>query len=145
VTRGYTLMELVVLLAVLALAAAVVAPAVSRRVDDVTARAEVAAVAAFLRWAREQAVTRQQAAEVVLDRGGHALQLRRTGHEDGPPLASRLLPARWHVAPAGARVVFLPHGMSSGARFVLEAPGSRVYVVTVDALTGRVTTRRGDS
>jgi hypothetical protein len=40
------------------------------------------------------------------------------------------------------RLTFLPHGMSSGARFLIEAPGSRAYVITVDPLTGRVTTRR---
>ena len=48
-TRGFSLMELVVVLAILALTAAVVAPGVARTVDGVRARAEVGAVAAFLR------------------------------------------------------------------------------------------------
>jgi len=144
VSRGYTLMELIVVLAVLAIAAAVVAPAVGRTVDDVKARAEVAGVAAFLRGAREQAVARQQAYEVVLDPGTHALLLRRAGRGDESVVqASRPLPARLRVEAAVPRVVFLPYGMSTGARFALEAPGPRVYVVTVDVLTGRVATRRG--
>jgi prepilin-type N-terminal cleavage/methylation domain-containing protein len=74
---GYTLMELVVVLALLAVAAALVAPAVGRTAEDVMARAEVASVAAFLRVAREQAVTRQQTIEVSLDRDAHSLLLRR--------------------------------------------------------------------
>ena len=39
-------------------------------------------------------------------------------------------------------VTFLPHGMSSGARFGVETVGARAYVITVDALTGRVSTQR---
>ena len=66
-TRGYSLMELVVVLAILAVAAAVVGPAVGRTADDVRVRAELAGLAAFLRTAREQAATRQQTLEVTLD------------------------------------------------------------------------------
>jgi general secretion pathway protein H len=143
--KGYSLMELVVVLAILAVAAALVAPAVGRTVDDVRARAEVAAVAAFLRTAREQAVTRQQVVEVTLAPDAHALLLQRPTR-DGQPAAptrrafSALLRVEGSALSPG--VTFLPHGMSSGARFAVEPPGPRAYVVTVDALTGRVSTQR---
>jgi hypothetical protein len=42
-------------------------------------------------------------------------------------------------------VTFFAYGLSTGARFRLEAPGPVVYVVTVSPLTGRVSTRRGES
>jgi prepilin-type N-terminal cleavage/methylation domain-containing protein len=140
VTRGYTLIELVVVLAVLAIATAVVGPAVGRTVDGVRARAEVAAFAAFLRGAREQAITRQRAYEVVLEPEPRALQLRRAGTEDEGVQASRTFSAGLRIEAASPRVIFWPHGMSSGARFAIEAPGARRYVITVDALTGRVAT-----
>jgi len=130
--RGYSLMELVVVLAILAVAVAVVAPVVGRTADDVRVRAELAGLAAFLRTAREQAVTRQQALEVTLDREAR-VQASRT--------VSSLL--RVEADPAMPRLTFLPHGMSSGARFMIDAPGPRAYIITVDALTGRVTTQRG--
>lgn len=144
-SRGYSLMELVVVLAILAVGAALVGPAVGRTVDDVRARAEAAAVAAFLRSAREQAITRQQAVEVTVDRDAHALLLRRAGREvpAAPPtrLASHAaLRAEGGAIPTG--VAFLPHGTSSGGRFMVRAPGAREYTITVDALTGRVTTGR---
>jgi general secretion pathway protein H len=145
VSRGYSLMELMVVLAVLAVAAAVVAPAVGRTAEDVRTRADVGAVAAFLRAAREQAITRQQALEVVLDPHSHALLLRRAGRDGAAVVqASRAVSPRLRIGSDGtaARVVFLPHGMSTGARFALEAPGARAYVIGVDALTGRVSTRR---
>ena len=144
-TRGYTLIELVVVLAVVAIAAAVVGPAVGRTVDGVRARAEVAAFAAFLRGAREQAVTRQHAYEVVLDAQPRALQLRRAGAEPGAVQARRSFSAGLRIEGAVAAVTFWPHGMSSGARFVIEAPGPRRYLITVDALTGHVVTHLGGS
>jgi general secretion pathway protein H len=145
VTRGYSLMELVVVLAILAVATAVVAPAVGRTADDVRIRAELAGLAAFLRTAREQAVTRQQALEVILDPEAQIMRCRLPGREgeDGV-LASRAVSSLLRVAsdPARPRLTCLPHGMSSGARFTIGAPGPRAYVITVDPLTGRVTTQR---
>lgn len=144
-TRGYSLMELVVVLAILAVAAAVVAPAVGRTADDVRVRAELAGLAAFLRTAREQAVARQQAIAVTLDPEARVLLLRRSGREGETGVQASLAVSallRVEADPAMPRLTFLPHGMSSGARFLIEAPGSRAYVITVDPLTGRVTTRR---
>jgi prepilin-type N-terminal cleavage/methylation domain-containing protein len=166
-TRGYSLMELVVVLAILAVAAALIGPAVGRAADAARARAEAGAVAAFLRAAREHAVTRRQPLEVALDREGHALLLQRParageptptlspggrGQGEGTVLARRAFSARVAVdagtmsdsrPTAGAGVVtFLPHGMSSGGRFTVETAGPRTYVITVDALTGRVATRQ---
>jgi prepilin-type N-terminal cleavage/methylation domain-containing protein len=177
-TRGYSLMELVVVLAILAVAAALIGPAVGRAADAARARAEAGAVAAFLRAAREHAVTRRQPLEVALDRESHALLLQRParageptptlspqrrepslslsppgrGQGEGTVLARRAFSARVAVdagtmsdsrPTAGAGVVtFLPHGMSSGGRFTVETAGPRTYVITVDALTGRVATRQ---
>lgn len=148
-SRAYTLIEVVVVLAVLAVAAAVVAPTVGRAADGVKARAEVAAVAAFLRSAREQAVSRRQPYEVVLEPEARALLLRPAGRDgDGRVQARRHLSPLLHVEaepPAASRVVFWPQGMATGARFRVEAPGPRVYLIAVDALTGRVRTERGGS
>ena len=147
--QGFSLIELAVVLLVLVIAVAVVAPAVGRTADGVRARAEVGAVAAFLRSAREQAVTRRQALEVVVDRDAHALVVRRAGREgEAGVLGSRAVSPRLRIeadALSAPRVTFLPHGMSSGARFAIAAPGSRAYVIAVDALTGRVSTRRAGS
>jgi hypothetical protein len=97
---------------------------------------------------REQAVTRQRPAGRAGARA-RALVLRGTGREaDGRVQASRYLSPRLRMAaePASARqVTFLPEGMSSGARFRIDAPGRRVFLVTVDALTGRVRTEQGGS
>ena len=145
--RGYTLIETVVVLAVLALAAAVVAPAAGRGLDAIRLRAEAAGVASFLRAARERAIAQHRTLEVGVADAGRALVL--TASQPDParedePLIRRLAPlARLAADPAQARaVVFFAHGLSSGGRFVLEGAGAAAYEVRVDPLTGRVSTRR---
>ena len=73
VAPGFTLLELIVTLAVLALAVAVVTPAIGRGTDGLRVRAEVAGFAATLRHAREQAITTQRPYRVVVDNDGHRL------------------------------------------------------------------------
>jgi general secretion pathway protein H len=147
---GYTLIELVLVMAVLTVASLVAAPAVGRTVDGVRVRTEVAGIASFLRWAREEAVTRGRTYAVTLDTDGRGLLVRRLGGESTTGAERRRqLSALVQVAPASGPVLppitFTPQGRSSGGALRIEAAGPRVYVVTVDALTGRVTTRRVDS
>lgn len=144
---GYTLIEVVMVMAVLAVAGAVLTPAVGRTVDGVKVRTEVAGVASFLRRAREQAVTRGEAYEVALDSETRALLFRRAGGNSIAGVeARRQLSPLLHVVPAPGRlpqrITFMPQGRSSGGSFRIEAVGPRVYLITVDPLTGRVMTQR---
>ena len=142
--RGFTLLELAVTLLVMALGVAVAAPSLSRGLDTVRARSETAGIATFLRAAREQAITHNRPYEVRVRAGDGVIDLR-TGET---VLASRRLALGVRVIadpPTSLTVTFLPQGLSSGARLRVEGPGNRAYLVTVDALTGRVATRRFDT
>ena len=141
--QGFTLIELVVTMLVLALAAAVVAPPVGRTVESLRLRGEVAAVTSFLRAARERAITRRDAVEVVVEADGRALVLR---HGTDSEAVRRLSALRIDVDPPGAPpLTFLPYGATTGGRFRLEAPGAVVYTVTVEPFTGRVAAARSES
>jgi type II secretory pathway pseudopilin PulG len=135
-----------VVLLVVALAAAVVVPSLGRSADALRVRAEVAGFAGFLRYAREQAITRREAQEVRVDPEARLLMLGVPG-SDVVRSTKRLSPLLQiePEAPAALTVRFLPHGPSSGGTFRVWASGGRVYVVTVDPLTGRVSNRRADS
>lgn len=144
--RGFTLIELAVVLAILGLAAGLVLPSVGRVTDSIRARSEVAAVSAFLRHARELAIRGRETHAVRLDLQAQALLL--TGRDPKVVKASREIrpPSRIDLALPGAGVItFMPAGRSSGGAFLVEAPGRRVYRVSVDPLSGRVTNRREES
>lgn len=139
--RGFTLVELVITLLVLAVALAVVAPAVGRSTDTLRTRAEAARLAAMLRHAREQAITSGRPHALVVDPDRHRLTIVagtdevRESRDLSPDLVIEATP------PPALTVRFEPHGVSSGGHFRLQRGAVR-YRVTVDALTGRVRTAR---
>jgi prepilin-type N-terminal cleavage/methylation domain-containing protein len=73
---GFTLLELIVVLFILALAAALVAPVFTRSFGQLRLKAAARDLAALCRFARTQAIANQVVLEVVLDRGANAYWLR---------------------------------------------------------------------
>jgi general secretion pathway protein H len=141
---GFTLLELIVALAVLALAAAVVTPAVGRGADSLKARAEVAGFAATLRHARERAITSQRSYRVAIDPEAHKVVIEglQASEDDKEVRETRTLSSRLVLeATRGTEVTFDARGMATGGHFKVTA-GGIVYHVTVDRLTGRVRTTR---
>lgn len=144
--RGFTLIEVVVVLFVLALATALVTPAIGRGMETLRMRTEVAGVAAFLRHARAQAITRGESHEVRLDTDARLLVL--TASRPEAVRASRRLSGDLRIeagAPGPIVVRFSPQGLSSASTLRIEGSGGRGYVLTVEPLTGRVLNRREDS
>ena len=142
--RGFTLIELVLVIFVVALVAGLALPAVGRGFDTLQLRAEVAAFSAFLRYAREQAITRREAQEVGVNPHAHLLTLKAAGTEGAR--ASRRFSPRIAItadSPTGLSITFTPRGLSSGGSFRLVGADGQAYRVQVDPLTGRVTNARG--
>jgi prepilin-type N-terminal cleavage/methylation domain-containing protein len=141
--RGFTLLELIVTLAVLALAVGVAVPTIARSTEAIRVRADVAGFSALLRHARERAIVSRQSQAVVVDPTRRRIDVLAGGPE-GEVRESRVLPERLTVEaePPPALVVrFEPQGGSSGGDFRLSA-GGVVYRVRVDPLTGRVRSHR---
>jgi general secretion pathway protein H len=144
VERGFTLLELIVTLAVLAVTAAVVAPAIGRGTDSLKARAEVASFAATLRHAREKAITTQRPHRVEVDTEAHRVSIVAppASEEDKEVRETRTLSSRLTIeASPSPEVTFDPRGIATGVDFKLTS-GGIVYLVTVDQLTGRVKSAR---
>lgn len=139
-SRGFTLLELILTLFVLALAAGLAAPAIGRTAETVRARADVAAFTAFLRHAHEQAITTRQRLSVVVDPDRHRLTIA----SDGAVRQTRNLAARVSIEatpPPALTVGFEPSGTSSGGEFRVRSGPTR-YRVTIDPVTGRVRAHR---
>jgi general secretion pathway protein H len=140
---GLTLIELVVTLGVLAVAAAIVLPSIGRGTEWVRLRSEAGKVATLLRHARLLAVTQRRPVRVVLDRASNAVTLEAEGTAE---------PARELVMPAGLRLSvvagaeslsFSPRGITRETRWAVEGAGQRRLVIEVEGISGRVTVGQG--
>jgi general secretion pathway protein H len=113
---GFTLLELVVVLFILTLGAALIAPRFGRSFGQIQLRAATRDVAALCRFARTQAISHQGVLEVVLDRRTNTYWLRgpdwiisrlggveqvATAEDPGQPWEARMRQARVRSLPAG--------------------------------------------
>jgi prepilin-type N-terminal cleavage/methylation domain-containing protein len=145
-TSGFTLIELAVTLLVFSLATAVVVPGIGRSIESVRARAEISGFAAYLRAAREQAIVRGEAQAVRLDPVTRSLFITTADSEAVRSSRSFTYLIRIEPDPPQAlAVTFAPLGFSSGATYHILASNNRRYVITVDPLTGRVSSRLAES
>src|ERR1700746_757258 len=125
----------------MAVAVGVAAPSIARGLDGLRTRAEASGIATFLRAAREQAVTHNRSYEVRVRAEEGLIELW-TGDA---VRSTRRMAAGVNIAadpPSAPVITFLPQGSTSGGRLRVEMPGRRGYLVTLDALTGRVSTQR---
>jgi Tfp pilus assembly protein FimT len=134
------LIELVVVLFLLSLAGTLALPAMWRAIETVELRAQVAGFSAFLRYGREHAIIARVAHEVRVEAEARQLTLVPVGSET--PRAWKRLSSRVRITPDARVVTFWPEGLSSGGSFRLEAENGQVYRVTVDPITGRVSSHR---
>ncbi|HMH53167.1 MAG TPA: GspH/FimT family pseudopilin [Candidatus Acidoferrum sp.] len=138
---GFTLLELIVALFVIALSVGIVAPIVGRSADTLRGRADVARFSAMLRHARDQAITTRKVHAFVVDPGGHRATIVAAPNE---VRQTRTLSANLRIdanPPEALRVSFEPNGVSSGGDFRLTT-GQMRYRVSIDQLTGRVRIER---
>src|SRR2546426_3884392 len=133
--RGFTLIELVVPLRVLAIAVAVETPTSGGGRETLGAGARVARLTAMLRHAREQAITTRRTHALVVDPAAHRLTI--MAGED--VTATRTLPADVMIEafpPPALTVRFEPYGVSNGGGFRGQS-GPRRYRGGGDGLTRR--------
>lgn len=135
---GLTLIELVVVLAVLATVTAFAVPSIRRGSEGLQLRASAGRVASLLREARQQAVTRRRPTRVTFGANHRSVALAWDGSDE--PLRRVELPDRFRLEArsGGEALTFSPRGLVRDASWVVEAPGGRRLVVEVHGVTGRV-------
>lgn len=137
--HGFTLLEMLVVLALLGLALGIVAGHGPLGAPTLAARAAAHDLAAGFREARAAAILRNRPNFVLVDLARHDWRI---GDGKPNPLPTRLAISATTVAGQAlgsqqARFRFLPDGSASGGRVTLR-DGRRELQVGIDWLTGRV-------
>jgi general secretion pathway protein H len=138
---GFTLLELLIGLAIMGLALSVAPALLSKAVPGVEARGAAREMAAGLRAARGKAIASNRETALVLDVAGGAYKVEGEAKARRVPAGigiSLLTADELRIDATTARIAFFPDGGSSGGRVRLALAG-RHYDVRVDWLTGRVT------
>ncbi len=138
---GFTLLELIVALFLAALLVGLVPPLLSRGVSATGVRADGRTLAATLRSARSQAVTRHTETMVAVNTrtATYKISDRSKLWKIGRGIKVKTVGARSEQTSAGVqRFRFYPDGSASGGQITLSGAKQKV-VVDLNWLTGRVT------
>lgn len=150
--RGFTLLELLIVLALIGLITAVAAPNFSGTLQSVQTRSAVKKVSAILRYARNQAVASQEIHRVVFDLDGRKVIFESAADSGAEATSVKkiredyTLPDRVTFQEARNRqgeietgefiMEFYPAGNCSGGEVVLSGKPGQLYAIEVDFITG---------
>ena len=139
-SAGVTLLELLIVLSIMAIVAALVLPMFGGGVSTGELKGAARQVAAGLRLARSEALATRQETRVLLDLEHRTFHIDRDARLSALPrqIELKLFTAQSDlVSDKVGAIRFFPDGGSNGGRITL-AVGERKYDVDVDWLTGRV-------
>lgn len=139
-TDGFTLLELLVVLAIVALMTAIAAPRFAAALPGAELDSGARKLAAGLREARSMAVSTNRAVPFTLRGGANLYTIGRGGESRQLPgkLAITLVTGRREISGANqGSIRFFPDGSSTGGRIELKGAGGK-RSIEVDWLTGRI-------
>jgi general secretion pathway protein H len=141
--RGFTLLELVLVLAIIALATLLGAGAIGRGMEGLRLRSAANGVAAQLRFTRAQALATGEPQRFTVDPAAHAWTAPKGRHGELPATASVAFIGAREAQPSEGEgaVVFFPDGAATGGRVRLQQGGA-AWQVDVAWLTGQVAVSR---
>ncbi len=125
---GFTLVEVVVVLAIVGIVTAVAVPSLTSALRRSPHEEAVTAVVTTLARARALAVRSGAPVRAIVTAEGRVA-------DPGGPVS---LPAGARVEPIGAELVFYPTGLSSGARWRVHTPGAPPTEVIVDPIDAAI-------
>jgi len=145
--RGFTLLEIVLVMAIIALASVLAAAAMTGGFKGMQLKASAKEIASNLRYTRTQAIATGQPQRFVLDPAKHAWQAPNAHHGSIPDkvgiefTGAREALANGAPSSQGA-IEFFPDGAATGGRIRLTAGGA-AWNIDVAWLTGQVQLRQG--
>lgn len=143
---GFTLLEMLLVLALVATATTLAAMALTGGLDGMRLRGAAKEIAGQLRYTRAQAIASGLPQDFALDPAAHSWRAPNGRHGQIPEsLDIRFTGAREAQARKGeGGIVFFPDGASTGGRVQLQA-GTAAWRIDVAWLTGEVTLSRAEA
>jgi general secretion pathway protein H len=138
--QGFALIEILCVLAIIGLLAAIILPAVPRATSRAKLESYAVETAALLKADRSAALRRQIQVTTQIDAAARSIRSGVTGrmiHLPGDISVTAILASRCADRNAGRSIDFFPSGMSCGGTIALTRPGMG-YEVRVNWLTGGV-------
>jgi general secretion pathway protein H len=138
--QGFALIEILCVLAIIGLLAAIILPAIPRATTRARLESYAVETAALLKADRNAALRRQIQVRTQIDAAARSIRSGVTGRIIRLPndvSLDAVLAARCADREAGRSIDFFPSGMSCGGTVALSRPGM-VYEVRVNWLTGGV-------
>ncbi|MCS3495058.1 general secretion pathway protein H [Bradyrhizobium japonicum] len=138
--QGFALIEILCVLAIIGLLAAIIMPAIPRTTTRVRLESYAVETAALLKADRNAALRRQVRVVTQVDAEGRAIRSGVTGRTirlPGDVVMQATLASRCADRATGRSIDFFPSGMSCGGTIALARPGMG-YEVRVNWLTGGV-------
>jgi len=136
--EGFTLLEMVCILAIIAMVAAVLVPNIPRSTSRPRLEAYAVQTASLLKTDRTAAIRHRVQVVTQVDAGARSLRSGSTGQILQVPddvVFDAILPSRCNDRPAFSTISFFPSGISCGGTVVLSRPGTS-YEIRVNWLTG---------
>jgi general secretion pathway protein H len=138
--RGFSMLELLVVLAIMAMVTAAVMPMLGKGVSTTELKSAARSLASGLRLARSEAVSQHRQTFLVLDVAGRRFKVDQDPKAYALPrdVELKLYTAQKDLVDESVGAIrFFPDGGSNGGRITV-ASGERKYEVDVDWLTGRI-------
>jgi general secretion pathway protein H len=129
---GFTLIELVLVLALLALAASATIVSVGRTSQKAIIRNEASLLQGTLRQARQASLFERMPVALLVNAESGAYSLSKG---KGQLIRSHDVPEKLTLS-GSEEIVFFPKGDSTGGSLGLTGPGGRSYLIEVDRVTG---------
>jgi len=160
--KGFSLIEVTVVLLIISLTIALVAPSLSRFSSTVELKGAAKKVSAILRYYRSEAVNRGKVYHVLFDSDLNEVRIQRVlleeeqgegeKKEDNVPPQTYTIPKGVHIKEVNVEstqypsdlptIEFYANGGSNGGAITLDSQGRQGYKIEVDFLTGVVAVQK---